>query len=78
MAFFYQSGEQIKPRDHVRLHGEPAEVESIHDPIDHPDDWLVKTYGSGVMVAVPGVFGRLFINAPVADYGDLEFVSRSS
>ena len=76
MPFSYQSGEEIKVRDVVRLHGEPAEIESIHDPLADPDDWYVKTFGGGVMVAEAKVFGRLFIEAPVSDYDDLEFVSR--
>jgi hypothetical protein len=38
MAFFYQSGEQIQLRDRVLLHGEPGETESIHDPVEDPND----------------------------------------
>lgn len=76
MPFFYQSGEQIQLRDRVRLHGEPGEIESIHDPVDDLNDWHVQTYGGGVMVVEPKVFGRLFIDAPVSDYDDLEFLSR--
>jgi len=30
------------------------------------------------MVAEPKIFGHMFIDAPVSDYQDLEFVSRSS
>ncbi len=78
VPFFYQSGEQINLRDRVSLHGEPAEIESIHDPAEGPSDWYVKTYGGGVMIAEPKVFGKLFIDAPVANYEDLEFVSGSS
>ena len=76
MPFDYQSGEQIKLRDRVSLHGEPAEIESIHDPADGTSDWYVETHGGGVMIAEPKCFGRLFIDAPGADYKDLEFVSR--
>jgi hypothetical protein len=36
--------------------------------IDDPNDWYVETYGGGVMVAEPKVFGCLFINTPVSDY----------
>jgi hypothetical protein len=32
MAFFYHSGEEIKPGDRVSLHGEPAEIEFVADP----------------------------------------------
>ena len=69
MPYFYQSGEQIKPGDRVRLHGEPGEVELVTNPDEH---------GGGVMIVEPKVFGRLFIAAPVSDYEDLEFVSRGS
>ena len=78
MPFFYRSGEQIRLGDRVRLHCEPAEIESVHDPVEDSDDWFVKTYGGGVMIAEPRVFGRLFIDAPVTHYDHLEFVSRCS
>ena len=78
MPFFYRSGEQIKRGDRVRLHGEPGEIEFVADPLDDPHDWLVKQYGGGVMVVEPKVFGTLFIDAPVSQYEDLEFVSRSA
>ena len=65
MPFFYQSGEQIKRGDRVRLHGELGEIELVADPC-----------GGGVMVVEPRVFGRLFVPAPVSQYDDLEFVSR--
>jgi hypothetical protein len=78
VPFFYQSGEQIKRGDRVRLHGEPGEIEFVADPAGDPSDWFVKEYGGGVMIAEPKVFGSLFINAPVSQYEDLEFVSRGS
>jgi hypothetical protein len=78
VPFFYQSGEQINPRDRVCLHGELAEIESVHDPVSDPNDWYAEEFGGGVMVAEPKTFGYLFIKAPVTDYDDLEFVSRGS
>jgi len=78
VPFFYQSGEQVKPGDIVRLHTELGEVEFVADPVDDPSNWFVEKFGGGVMVIEPKVFGRLFIDAPVSDYEDLEFVSRSS
>jgi hypothetical protein len=69
VPYFYQSGEQIKPGDRVRLHGEPGEVEFVAAPDEH---------GGGVTIVEPKVFGRLFIPAPVSQYEDLEFVSRGS
>lgn len=78
MPFFYRSGEQIERGDRISLHGEPGEIEFIADPADDPNDWFVREYGGGVMIAEPKVFGSLFINAPVSQYDDLEFVSRGS
>ncbi len=77
VPFFYQSGEQIKVGDRVRFHGEPAEIESVHDPVEAPDDSFVTTYGGGVMVVQP-MIGRAFIDAPVTDYDDLQFDGRGS
>ena len=65
MPFFYQWREQIKRGDHVRLHGEPGEIE-FADPVNDPNDWFVKQYGGGVMIVEPKVFGTLFIDAPVS------------
>ena len=77
MPFFYQSGERIQTGDVVSLHGEPGVVEFVADPIDDPGNWYVKEFGGGVMI-VDGAFGNLFIDAPVSDYNDLEFITRSS
>ncbi len=62
----------------VRLNGEPAEIESVHDPADDPGDWFVRTRGGGVMVLEPKLFGRLYMQDPVTACGRLEFVSRRS
>ena len=62
----------------MSLHGEPAEIESVHDPMSDPHDWYVEEFGGGVMIAEPTVFGHLFIEAPVTQYEDLEFVSRGA
>ena len=43
-----------------------------------PHDWYVEEFGGGVMIAEPKVFGHLFIEAPVTQYEDLEFVSRGA
>jgi glucan biosynthesis protein len=78
MPFFYRSGEQIERGDRVLLHGESGAIEFIADPLAEPNGWFVEKYGGGVMVVEPKVFGRLFIDAPVSDYEDLEFVSRDA
>jgi hypothetical protein len=61
----------------VRLHGESGEIEFVADPMIDPNNWFLARFGSGVMVVEPKVFGHLFVNAPVSDYEDLEFVSRN-
>jgi hypothetical protein len=61
----------------VRFHGEPGQIELVADPLDDPNDWYVKQYGGGVMIVVPKVLGRVFIDTPVSEE-DLEFVSRVS
>ena len=76
VPFYYQSGEEIKPCDRLLLHGEAGQIEFVADPATDADNWYVKTYGGGVMIVEPKVFGSLFIPAPVSDYDDLEFQSR--
>ena len=75
MAFFYQSGEEVQEGDRVMLHGQPAHVETVADPLTNPEDYFVKEHGGGVMIFEPKTFGRLFINEPQM-YEDLDFVSR--
>jgi hypothetical protein len=58
----------------MRLHGEPVEIEFVADP----NDWFVQQYGGGVMIVEPKVFGALFVDAPVSQCEDLEFLSRGS
>jgi hypothetical protein len=77
MPFFYASGEEIRPGDHVLIHGETGEIEFIADPAKNPDDSYVKEYGRGIMVLELKVFGRIFISEPETD-DYLAFVSRQS
>ena len=77
MTFLYVSGEEIRTGDRVLLHGEPGEIEVVADRAQHPDDWLVKEHGGGVMIVEPKVFGRLFLSQPHS-YPDLTFVSRKN
>ena len=79
MALKYRSGEEIKKGDRVLFHGNPAEVELVAaDPCDPQAQWFVREYGGGVMVLDPHVSARTFIpTGQLADYEDLEFVSRT-
>ena len=77
ISFFYQSGQEIRPRDRVLIHGETGEIEFIADPAENPDDWYVKEYGGGIMVLELKVFGRIFVTEPESDE-HLTFVSRQS
>jgi len=77
MPFFYRTGEVVMVGGRVRIHGDSGHVELVADGALDPEDWYVKEFGGGVMVAAPAVFDHLFIQAPVSDYEDLEFVARA-
>ena len=84
MILKYRSGEEIKKGDHVLYHGNPAEIELVASNIngDPQTDWYINEFGGGVMISDPMVSGRTFISADqiadqIADYEDLEFVSRA-
>ena len=79
MALRYRSGEEIKRGDRVRFHGNLAQIELVaRDPNDPEQNWYVNEYGGGVMVLDPALSGRTFIPADhLADYEDLEFISRA-
>ncbi len=76
MPFFYQTGEQIRKGDRVRLNDDPAEIEHFADPAEGPSDWYVTEFGGGVMVLEPKTFGRIFLTPADSDYACLELVSR--
>ena len=75
----YRSGEEIRKGDHVRFHGNPAEIELVStDPNDPEQAWHVQEFGGGVLISDPMVSGRTFIpKDQLAGYEDLEFVSRA-
>ena len=84
MAFFYQSGEEIKPGDRVLFHAEAGTIDFVVD-LDESDPakkWYVTEFGGGVMILEPKHFGRVFLDAAElvghgSDWEHLEFVSRA-
>ena len=81
MVLRYRTGEEIRKGDHVRFHGNPAEVELVSFDPNDPDPevaWHMKEFGGGVLILDPMVSGRTFIHAEsIPECEDLEFVSRS-
>lgn len=75
----YPSGEEIKKGDHVRFHGNPAEIEFVASDANNLQGVrYIQEFGSGVMVLDPMVSGSTFISRDhIPEYEDLEFVSRS-
>lgn len=78
MTLRYQSGEEIKKGDIVRIHGEPGKIEFVaQEPGNDETDWFIREYGGGVMV-LESVSGRTFIRADqLRVCEDLEFISRA-
>jgi hypothetical protein len=69
MALKYASGDDIQLGDQVDYDGLRGEIELLADP-EAPgaaEDWHVQQFGSGVTVAEPTVFGRVFVSAPETD-----------
>jgi hypothetical protein len=60
----YRSGEDIRVGDRVEYDGVPAEVEFVvsDDHVDPQLTWYLEQFGSGVMLADPVVFGRVFVS----------------
>jgi hypothetical protein len=82
MPFTYRSGEIVMQGDRVTYAGHPGEVEFVVDPRGSAEDcqveqydWYMETFGGGVMILEPKVFGRLFLDT-TSDEEDLKFVSR--
>ncbi|HEY3973795.1 MAG TPA: hypothetical protein VGM18_12385 [Candidatus Sulfotelmatobacter sp.] len=77
----YRSGEEIKKGDHVRFHGNAAEIELVAwDPNDVDPEivWYIREDGGGIGILDPLVSGRTFIPSDqIGEYEDLEFVSRA-
>ena len=78
MALTYQSGEDIQIGDRVTYGGNAGTIELVVESLTgNPEhDWLLETSGTGVMVAEPKVFGRIYLHNPHEDE-DLQFVRRA-
>ena len=86
MIFRYQSGEEVEKGDRVLFHGDPGFVESIADPdvkegSDPDTAWHLSEHGGGILLRLPGTFGRVFLPTRVftnheSNYDDLKLVSR--
>jgi len=76
----YRSGEDILRGDRVLFHGNPAEIELVAIDSNNPEHaWHVREFGGGVLVRDPKVSGCTLIpRDQLAEYEDLEFVSRAS
>jgi hypothetical protein len=78
LPLVYQTGEEIRKGDRVRLHDELGEVELVLDGETNPRDWAADKYGRGILIVEPKMFGHLFVSEEqVGSYEDLIFVSRS-
>ncbi|HEV2493542.1 MAG TPA: bifunctional methylenetetrahydrofolate dehydrogenase/methenyltetrahydrofolate cyclohydrolase FolD [Terriglobia bacterium] len=76
--FSYPSGEEIKPGDQIKYHGESGEVEFVVSGFqgDPARDWYLKEFpGGGIMIRANGL-GNVFLTQTREDE-DLEFVSRA-
>jgi hypothetical protein len=40
----------MKVSDRSTLHGEPAKIESIRNPLKNPHNWCVEAWGGGVTI----------------------------
>ena len=78
MALTYQTGEKIHRGDRVTYGGNAGVVELVVEGLTgEPDeDWLLATNGTGIMIAEPKVFGRVYLHAPQEEE-DLCFVGRA-
>jgi hypothetical protein len=77
----YRSGEEVRKGDHVRFHGNPAQIGLVACDSSDPDPevaWHLKEFGGGVVVLDPTASGRTFIPADqFNECEDLEFLSRA-
>ena len=70
----YPSGEEIRPGDHVRYHGELARIEFIAVSGDLEMKWYIEQCGDGCMILAPSL-GRVFVTETDQEE-DLQFLSR--
>jgi hypothetical protein len=74
----YLSGDEVKPGDRIRYHGEPGSIEFVvTEATGEPArDWFLHEFpGGGVMLTATG-FGSVFLSSSDVDE-DLELIARS-
>ena len=74
----YPSGDEVKPGDRIRYHGEPGSIEFvITEATGEPArDWLLEEFpAGGVMLTATGC-GSVFLSGSAIDE-DLELIARS-
>jgi hypothetical protein len=78
MALTCQSGEEIRLGDRVTYGGNAGTIELVVEGLtgDPEQDWLFETNRTGIMVAEPKVFGRVYLRGPHEEE-DLLFVARA-
>jgi hypothetical protein len=74
----YRSGEDVREGDRVTYGGNPGVVELV---VSGPSgeqtrDWHFGTFGPGIMIAEPRVFGRVYLDSP-HDQEDLLLIARA-
>jgi hypothetical protein len=76
--FLYQSGDEVKPGDRIRYHGEPGGIEFVITEAtgDPSRDWFLDEFPEGgVMLRATG-FGSVFVTDTDREE-DLELIARS-
>lgn len=74
----YHSGADIREGDRVTYGGNPGVVELVvcGPSGEQTRDWHLATFGPGIMIAEPRVFGRVYLDSP-HDHEDLLLVARA-
>ena len=78
MSLRYDSGDEVRPGDRIRYHGEPAVVNfvAVEKTGDQSIDWYVDEFPGGGFMLEANSFGRVFVSS--IDINDhVQFVARA-